>query len=156
GPPALVSGHVPPPLNQVGRVLKQVVAPGLGLRDQTYQVVGRIPAIPRTGGRGVLVDLSSLAAVVGGPGSRTTYSVSLRGADPAAGRHLVTVLAQHGVVVTSRDTSADHRSALIQEGPAAALRLALFAGLVALLLAGAVLVVAVATSGAARARDLAG
>ena len=65
-------------------------------------------------------------------------------------------LAEHGLQVISRDSTADHAAAFAREGPTLALRLALLAGLAALVLGAAVLVVGSATSGGSRARDLAG
>ena len=119
-------------------------------------MVGTVPQIPRAGTRALLVDL---AGVVTGPvagAGTTSYDVWLATDDPARERTLRRQLAAHGLRVTSRDTTGDHAVAFESEGPSLALRLSLLAGLVAVVLAGATLVVGVATSGASRARDLAG
>jgi putative ABC transport system permease protein len=82
--------------------------------------------------------------------------VGLDSDDTTKERALRTALEDHGLRVIARDTEGDHAAALASEGPSLALRLSLLAGLVALVLAAAALVVGVATSGASRARDLAG
>jgi hypothetical protein len=104
----------------------------------------------------VLVDLSALAAGPSAAPAQTTYDVWLAVDDPARERRLRDQLADHGLAVIGRDTATAHRTAFADEGPTLALRLAVLAGLVSVVLAAAVLVVGVATSGAARARDLAG
>ena len=76
--------------------------------------------------------------------------------DPAREARLRRQLADHGLQVLARDTTGAHADAFAHEGPSLALRLAVLAGVVAVVLAAAVLVVGVATSGASRARDLAG
>ena len=76
--------------------------------------------------------------------------------DPARERRLVGGLRDRGIAVTARDSIRDRETALSHEGPTLALRLALLAGLVSLVLAALVLVVGAATSSESRARDLAG
>ncbi len=133
-----------------------VTAPDLRAGDAAFAVDSRIRQVPRSGGRGVLVDLAALA---GGPSAApglTTYDVWLAADEPVREARLRADLAGHGLQVLARDSAQAHGEALAGEGPALALRLALLAGVVAVLLAAAVLVVGVATSGASRARDLAG
>jgi hypothetical protein len=131
------------------------VAPDLSGGEHFYKVVGRLVQIPRSGPRGVLTDLRSLIAASPG-GLTTSYDVWLAADDPAREARLRTQLAAHGLEVVARDTTGAHVAALASEGPSLALRLAVLAGVVAVVLAAAVLVVGVATSGASRARDLAG
>jgi predicted lysophospholipase L1 biosynthesis ABC-type transport system permease subunit len=134
----------------------KVVALDLTAGDLAYRVRDRLPQVPRSGPRGVLVDLSAVAAGPSAAPAQTTYDVWLADDDPARERRLRDGLADHGIAVTGRDTAAAHRAAFADEGPTLALRLAVLAGVVSVILAAAVLVVGVATSGAARARDLAG
>jgi predicted lysophospholipase L1 biosynthesis ABC-type transport system permease subunit len=112
--------------------------------------------VPRNGPRGVVVDLEAVLAGSSAAPAQTSYDVWLATDDPARERRLRQQLAENGLAVTARDSARQHRDALASEGPTLALRLAVLAGLVAVLLAATVLVVGVATSGASRARDLAG
>ncbi len=133
------------------------IAPDLAGGEHLFQVTGRLARIPRSGPRGVLTDLRSLAgASPSGGGAATTYDVWLATDDPVREARLRRQLADHGLQVLDRDSTGDHVAELAAEGPALALRLAVLAGVVAVVLAAAVLVVGVATSGATRARDLAG
>lgn len=132
------------------------VAPDLSGGEHFYRVVGRLAQVPRSGPRGVITDLRSLIGASPPGGLTTTYDVWLADDDPAREARLRRQLNDHGLQVLSRDTTGDHVSAFADEGPALALRLAVLAGVVAVVLAAAVLVVGVATSGASRARDLAG
>ncbi len=131
------------------------VAPDLSGAEHFFDVVGRVAQVPRSGDKGVVTDLKSLIGASPG-GLTTTYDVWLADDDPAHEARLRAQLADHGLQVVARDTTADHVSSLASEGPSLALRLAVLAGLVAVVLAAAVLVVGVATSGTSRARDLAG
>lgn len=157
-PPALTAGQVPevPRTPGSGPGPQRVVSSDLTAGDLSYRVMGTLPQVPRSGPRGVLVDL---AAVVAGPSvapAQTSYDVWLAADDPTRERQVRDALRDRGLEVTARDSAADHRAAFADEGPTLALRLAVLAGLVAVVLAAAVLVVGVATSGASRARDLAG
>ncbi len=154
-PPALVAGEVPSLANLPG-LPRLATASDLQASDIAYAVRGRLPQVPRTGGRGVLVDLEALAAGPSLAPGQTSYAVWLADDDPVREARLRRQLNDHGLQVLSRDTTGDHVSAFADEGPALALRLAVLAGVVAVVLAAAVLVVGVATSGAGRARDLAG
>lgn len=154
-PPVLTVGDVQARPDVPGSPLVIATAPDLDGADAAYTVSGRLRLVPRSGARGVLVDLGALADSAGPPTSQTAYSVWLADDDRGRERSLVAALARRGVIVTGRDSIADHRRALASEGPTLALRLALLAGVVALVLAAAVLVVGIATSGASRARDLA-
>ena len=155
-PVALLAGDVPrlPPVP--GRAGLFVTGKDLGIGETAYAVAGRLPRVPRSGGRGVLVDLAALVAGQSAAPAQTSYEVWLASGDPVRERYLTARLADHGISVLGRDTVGDHVAALASEGPSLALRLALLAGLVAVVLSAAVLVVGVATSGASRARDLAG
>jgi predicted lysophospholipase L1 biosynthesis ABC-type transport system permease subunit len=104
----------------------------------------------------VLVDLATAARASSGASVQTTYAVWLADDDATREAALRRQLADHGLQVISRDTTADHAAAFAAEGSSLALRLALLAGVLSVVLAAAVLVVGVATSGASRARDLAG
>jgi hypothetical protein len=155
-PPALVAGQVTEMAKDPNAKGTRVIAPDLTAGDLAYTVVGRLPQVPRSGPRGVVVDL---AAVVDGPSTapaQTSYDVWLAADDPDRERRLRDALADHGLAVTGRDSAREHREALTAEGPTLALRLAVVAGFVAVVLAATVLVVGVATSGQSRARDLAG
>jgi putative ABC transport system permease protein len=131
------------------------LAPDLTGIETSYSVGGRITQVPRTGAKGVLVNLDLLDRTTP-PTTQTSYAVWLSADDPRREARLVAGLQRRGIVVTARDSIADHEVALSAEGPTLALRLALLAGLVSLVLAAFVLVVGVATSSASRARDLAG
>jgi putative ABC transport system permease protein len=155
-PSALVAGDIPELPSAPGVPSGKVVALDLTAGDLAYRVRDRLPQVPRSGPRGVLVDLSAVAAGPSAAPAQTTYDVWLSDDDPARERRLRDGLADHGIAVTGRDTAAAHRAAFADEGPTLALRLAVLAGVVSVILAAAVLVVGVATSGAARARDLAG
>jgi predicted lysophospholipase L1 biosynthesis ABC-type transport system permease subunit len=104
----------------------------------------------------VLVDLEAVLAGPSAAPAQTSYDVWLAADDPTREARLRAELAQRGLAVTARDSAAAHEDALAAEGPTLALRLAILAGVVALLLAATALVVGVATSGESRARDLAG
>jgi hypothetical protein len=131
------------------------LAPDLTGVEARYDVAGRITQVPRTGAKGVLVGLAGLD-MSAPPTTQTTYAVWLGADDPQREGHLVTALRHRGIVVTARDSIHDHEVALADEGPTLALRLALLAGVVSLVLAAFVLVVGIATSSISRARDLAG
>ena len=154
---AITAGNLPKPQFANGITpVGSVVAPDLMGGQVVFQVVGTVPQIPRAGTRALIVDLASVVTgPVAGAGT-TSYDVWLASDDPAQERTLRRQLAAHGLRVTSRDTTGAHAVAFESEGPSLALRLSLLAGLVSVLLAGATLVVGVATSGASRARDLAG
>jgi hypothetical protein len=155
--PALISGqlstafHGGPEERSAPRV-----APDLGGGEHFYAPSGRLPQVPRSGSRGVLTDLRFIAAASPPGGLTTSYAVWLADDDPAREARLVRQLSDHGLQVLARDTTGAHVASLAAEGPALALRLAVLGGVVAVVLAAAVLVVGVATSGASRARDLAG
>jgi hypothetical protein len=131
------------------------LAPALTGITARYDVAGRLPQVPRTGTKGVLVNLDLLDKTVP-PTTGTSYAVWLAADDAARERRVVDDLRRRGIVVTDRDSIRDHTAALAGEGPTLALRLALLAGVVALVLAAFVLVVGVATSSVSRAHDLAG
>jgi putative ABC transport system permease protein len=154
---AITAGDLPKPLSTNGITpVGSVVGPDLLGGQVVFQVVGTVPQIPRAGTRALLVDLAGVATgPVAGAGT-TSYDVWLASDDPARERTLRRQLAAHGLRVTARDTTGAHAVAFESEGPSLALRLSLLAGLVSVLLAGATLVVGVATSGVNRARDLAG
>ena len=156
-PRALIAGDIPRTPAAPGVPDDKVVALDLTASDQAYQIVGHeLAQVPRSGSRGVLVDLAGMLAGPSAAPAQTTYDVWLAADDPARERRLRDRLADRGIAVTGRDTAAAHRAAFADEGPTLALRLAVLAGVVSVVLAAAVLVVGVATSGAARARDLAG
>jgi hypothetical protein len=154
---AITAGNLPRPLSTNGiSPVGSVVGPDLLGGQVAYQMVGTIPQVPRSGTRVLLVDLDGVVTgPVAGAGT-TSYDVWLASNDPARERALRRQLAAHGLRVIARDTTGAHVVAFESEGPSLALRLSLLAGLVSVLLAGATLVVGVATSGASRARDLAG
>jgi predicted lysophospholipase L1 biosynthesis ABC-type transport system permease subunit len=154
-PPVLAAGEVDAP--QIGlSAIDAAVAPDLSGVSGGYTITGRLRQVPRSGPRGVLVDLAGLASAAGPPTSQTSYAVWLAADDSDREQSVRSALAERGIVVTSRDSISAHVQTLSQEGPTLALRLALLAGIVALVLAASVLVVGIATSGASRARDLAG
>jgi hypothetical protein len=153
-PPVLVAGDVPQPQVTQGIDL-EYVAPDIVGSQQNYTSTGHLVRVPRSGTLGVLVSLDVMAHQIGSPPQQTAYTVWLAKDDHAQESRVVAALRRHGVVVTARDTTAAHEAALAAQGPTLALRLALLAGVVAVILAAAVLVVGIATSGRSRARDLA-
>ena len=154
--PALAAGALRPPFrDSPDSGADLTVAPDLAGAEHLYVVADRLPLVPRSGPSAVLVDLATAAREPSEPSGRTTYEVWLAADDPAREGALRRDLAGRGLQVVDRDTTAAHRQALAAEGPTLALRLAIVAGVVALCLAAAVLVVGLATSGASRARDLA-
>jgi predicted lysophospholipase L1 biosynthesis ABC-type transport system permease subunit len=155
-PPALVSGEVTEIADDPNVDATRVVAADLTTADLAYDVAGRLPQVPRSGPRGVLVDLETVLAGPSAAPAQTSYDVWLAADDPDREARLRTALGEHGLAVTGRDSARAHQEALAAEGPTLALRLAVLSGVVALLLAATVLVVGVATSGESRARDLAG
>jgi hypothetical protein len=155
-PPALVAGRVTRLADNPNVATSRVVAADLTTGDRAYDVAGRLPQVPRSGPRGVLVDLEAVLAGPSAAPAQTSYDVWLAADDPTREARLRAELAQRGLAVTARDSAAAHEDALAAEGPTLALRLAILAGVVALLLAATALVVGVATSGESRARDLAG
>ena len=155
-PVALWTGNLPELPATPSRVGAHVLAQDIGTGDAAFRIVGEVPQVPRSGTKGVLVDLAALVTGPSGSPAQTSYDVWLAADDPAREQALRRDLADHGVLVLSRDTAGAHADAFASEGPTLALRLALLAGLVAVVLAAAVLVVGVATSGASRARDMAG
>jgi hypothetical protein len=153
-PPVLVAGTVPQPSSTQGLNV-DYTAPDITGSEQNYIGVGRVARVPRTGPLGVLVSLDVMAHQIGSPPQQTAYTVWLAKDDHAQESRVVAALRRRGVLVTARDTTAAHEAAFAAEGPTLALRLALLAGVVAVILAAAVLVVGIATSGRSRARDLA-
>jgi hypothetical protein len=154
--PALVAGAVPEPFRSSPDTRSDLaVAPDASGGDHLYAVVDRLRLVPRSGTRTVLTSLQALGGG-GASGGRTTYEVWLGADDAGREKRLRDVLGERRLQVIGRDTTDAHRDAFGREGPPLALRLALLAGLVALLLAAAVLVVGIATSGTGRGRDLAG
>ncbi|MDQ1614944.1 MAG: putative transport system permease protein [Actinomycetota bacterium] len=153
-PPVLVAGTVPQPPSTQGLNV-DYTAPDITGSEHNYIGVGRVARVPRSGTLGVLVSLDVMAHQIGSPPQQTAYTVWLAKDDHAQESRVVAALRGHGVVVTARDTTAAHEAALAAQGPTLALRLALLAGVVAVILAAAVLVVGIATSGRSRARDLA-
>jgi putative ABC transport system permease protein len=131
------------------------LAPDLTGVEATYDVAGRVAQVPRTGAKGVLVNLDLLDETAQ-PTTQTAYAVWLAADDPPREARLIDDLQHRGIVVTARDSTHDHQVALAGEGATLALRLALLAGVVSLVLVVFVLLVGVATSSASRARDLAG
>jgi hypothetical protein len=131
------------------------LAPDLTGLEASYDVAGRLTQVPRTGAKGVLVNLDLLDKTAP-PTTQTSYAVWLAADDPRRERRLVDDLQHHGIVVTARDSTHDHEAALAGEGATLALRLALLAGVVSLVLVIFVLLAGAATSSASRARDLAG
>jgi hypothetical protein len=156
--PALAAGELPTPfVGTPGMDASDfALAPDLSGGEHLYAVTGRVFDVPRSGPRALLVDLETVSHLVSGTTVQTSYDVWLASEDAAREKALRKELAEHGLQVISRDSSADHVTAFSREGPTLALRLALLAGLAALVLGAAVLVVGSATSGGNRARDLAG
>jgi putative ABC transport system permease protein len=153
--PALIAGNVLD--REFGPTFPDppALAPDLTGVEARYDVAGRLTQVPRTGRTGVLVNLDLLDRSAP-PTTQTAYEVWLAADDPLREARLVTALQHRGIVLTARDSIGDHEVALSAEGPTLALRLALLAGVVSLVLAAFVLVVGIATSSVSRARDLAG
>jgi hypothetical protein len=156
--PALAVGELPTPFVGTPGMDSSAfaLAPDLSGGEHLYAVTGRVFEVPRSGPRALLVDLETASHLVSGTTVQTSFDVWLASDDAAREKALRKALTEHGLQVTSRDSTADHAAAFSREGPTLALRLALLAGLAALVLGAAVLVVGSATSGGSRARDLAG
>jgi len=100
-------------------------------------VVQRVPALPRLGTDGAIVDLEYADRLAAGS-SADGAEVWLSAATPPS---VLDALAANGLTINSRTTVADVRAALAAEGTALGLRFYLIAGLLALALGAAAIVV---------------
>jgi hypothetical protein len=135
---------------------RQVVGPGPTGGDSMYDAavrIGRLPGAPAP----ALLMSAEFAQQRSGPLAPTARTqVWLAADDPDRQQALVAALREHGVQVTDVTRLSELEAELARQGSGLAQHLTEMIGLVALLLAAAVLAVAVSTSGRTRAYDLAG
>jgi putative ABC transport system permease protein len=131
-----------------------VAGPSVTGGDTVYERRLLLPRLPGGDGPALLVPSAAAQELRGPLGPSVVAQVWLSGSDPARERALVRALADRGVRIIGRRTVAERAGQLGRRGAGLALPLTQLVGALALLLA--CLVVAVATSGPARARDLAG
>lgn len=158
-PPVLSAGDVP------GSLLYSVVpsvdprrlldAPGPTGLTRTFFAAGSVASVPGARAPLVLMALRDLE-LDGELDPAVLQQLWLSSDDPARLAALTAELRRNDVEVTGSTTVTAVAAALGRQGPGAALRLAVVAGVIALVLAACVLAVSVATSGRVRARDLAG
>lgn len=124
---------------------------GLDAQATPATAVQRVPALPRLGVAGTLVDLEYADRLTADAGQALAPEVWLAASAPA---DVLVRLAGNGLVVTS-DVEADqvHRQ-LARQGPALSLGFYLLAGLLAVVLAGGALVLAATVDRALRTADL--
>jgi hypothetical protein len=112
-------------------------------RPVAATVIGSATTLPRVGGAGALVDLEAADLVATDPGLTDEAEVWLSAAAPPS---IVDRLREQGITVTGRRTVAAERAALERHGGALALRFSLLAGVCALVLGAAGLVVTTVTT----------
>jgi hypothetical protein len=104
--------------------------------------VGTVPALPRLGATGTLVDLSDADLVATDSGLTAAGEIWLSAAAPPS---LVDRLVASGLTVTGRNTIGDERAVLARQGSALALQFYLLAGALSVVLGAAGLVVTTVT-----------
>jgi hypothetical protein len=109
-----------------------------------------VPALPRLGARGALVDLESADRAAGGGGT-SALEVWLTGDAPAS---IVDRLRAGGVTVRGERTTATEQARLAGQGPAVAQRFQIVAAVIGLLLASAVMALGAAVDRQWRAAEL--
>ncbi len=149
--PAVATQGATPPTDQLG-YLSDSNIDGL---IASYRPVGSLPLVPGAGGPALLVDLD-VAAVTATPQLiDSTPQVWLSKDDPGREHTLIAALARHGVTIVSRDTTAAHRAAFAASAPAWAMQVALATALLAVVIAGLVILLTSGTSRRGRASDAA-
>ncbi len=147
--PAITAGSLPDVRDDRGYLFENNID---GVAS-AFRSVGQTPLIPGTGEAAMLVDLDLAAAVASSSLGDSTAAVWLHADDPERERALVATLGQHGIGVLSRDTAAKHRAVLAATAPAWAMQLALVTALLAVLIAGLVILISAMMSRRARAGD---
>lgn len=146
--PALLAGSLPP-----GSGPGSFASPGLDGQARQMQVVGRVPLAPGGTPNTVLVNLDTLQREGGTLDSLATVQVWLARSDPALVDRVSAALRHGGVQVADVTTTDGVAGDYAGSASAWGLQLALVVGIAALLMAGLVIVVVVATSWRLRARD---
>jgi len=146
--PGLLAGAVPP-----GGTAEGFTAVGINGVPVTVTSAQRPAALPIVGARGVMVDYSTLQRLGGTLAPGGTLSVWLR--DPAQADEVRKGLADAGVAVLRTNSYTHAKDLLATSGSGWGVRLALFTGAMAILLAALVVVVMTVTGWRVVARDLA-
>ena len=146
--PGLLAGAVPP-----GGTTAAFTATSLTGSPLTVSSVQRPAALPVVGARGVMVDYSTLERLGGTLTSGGTLSVWLR--DPGQVDEVRAGLRDNGIGVLRTNTYDQAKSRLDTSGSGWGIRLAVFTGLMAVLLAALVVIVMTVTGWRVVARDLA-
>ncbi|WP_406831640.1 FtsX-like permease family protein [Pedococcus sp. KACC 23699] len=146
--PGLLAGRVPP-----GGTAEAFTAVSITGAPITISSAQRPAALPVVGARGVMVDFSTLERLGGSLQSGGTMSVWLK--DPAQASAVRAGLTQAGIGVLRTTTYETAKERLDTSGSGWGIRLAVFTGLMAVLLAALVVVVMTVTGWRVVARDLA-
>ncbi|WP_406831698.1 FtsX-like permease family protein [Pedococcus sp. KACC 23699] len=146
--PGLLAGPVPP-----GGTAKSFQAIGLNGAPMQVTAVQRPAALPVLGTRGVMVDYRTLARLGGPLGAGGTLSVWLR--EPGQEQAVRAALGRTGIGVTTAHHYDDAKARIVASGSGWGVRLALFSGAMAVVLAALVVIVIAATGWRVVARDLA-
>lgn len=151
---------VPRPLPAVLTDPDRAVGDRLEVTDvaggQTAVVVDqRVDALPAVTDRGVLVSLPALARVNGELAGHADRQIWLGDASPATVERATKVLAQAGIEVRSVATTEQADRVFDESATGWGLQLALIGGVLAVLLAGLVLIILAVTGWRASVRDLA-
>ncbi|HET6694094.1 MAG TPA: FtsX-like permease family protein, partial [Pedococcus sp.] len=148
--PGVLAGDLPP-----GGTANAFPASGLGGAQLSVVAAQRVSALPEVGARGVLVNYETLARLGGVLPDRARLSVWLADPSPETRQRVSESLAAQGINVVTQRTYAQAKRGYDESASGWSLRLAAFAGVAALLMAGLVLVVIAVTSWRVVARDLA-
>jgi hypothetical protein len=148
--PGVLAGDLPP-----GGTASAFPANGLGGAQLSVFAAQRVKALPEVGARGVLVNYETLARLGGVLPDRARLSVWLADPSPESRQRVAESLAAQGINVVAQRTYAQAKRGYDESASGWGLRLAAFAGVAALLMAGLVLVVIAGTSWRVVARDLA-
>jgi putative ABC transport system permease protein len=148
--PGVLAGDLPP-----GGTASAFPANGLGGAQLSVFAAQRVKALPEVGARGVLVNYETLARLGGVLPDRARLSVWLADPSPESRQRVAESLAAQGINVVAQRTYAQAKRGYDESASGWGLRLAAFAGVAALLMAGLVLVVIAVTSWRVVARDLA-
>ncbi|GAA4724337.1 hypothetical protein GCM10025782_22930 [Pedococcus ginsenosidimutans] len=146
--PGLLAGAVPP-----GGSAEAFTAVGINGVPVSVSSAQRPAALPIVGDRGVMVDYSTLQRLGGTLAPGGVLSVWLR--DPGQADEVRKGLADAGVGVLRTNTYAHAKDLLTTSGSGWGVRLALFTGAMAILLAALVVIVMTVTGWRVVARDLA-
>ncbi|WP_270886612.1 FtsX-like permease family protein [Pedococcus sp. 5OH_020] len=146
--PGLLAGPVPP-----GGSVAGFQALGVNGTPVTVSAEQTVPALPVLGGQGVLVDYETLARL--GGTLPDTGRLSVWVGSPADADRVSAGLAAQGVTVLGRHSEAESKARLDESAAARGLRLAVFTGVMAVLLAGLVVIVLTVTGWRVVARDMA-